>query len=88
MANERLEQIVRLVDERGFLSVTELSALLDVSEMTIRRDLDKLSRMKRLQRTYGGAASSRINGPVEGQSPETRLVPLGRPRRCVDHYRS
>lgn len=76
MANERLERIVRLVDERGFLSVTELSALLKVSEMTIRRDLDKLDRMKRLQRTYGGAASSRVNGLAEGQVPETRLIPL------------
>jgi DeoR/GlpR family transcriptional regulator of sugar metabolism len=76
MANDRLERIVQLVDERGFLTVTELSALLDVSEMTIRRDLDKLSQMKQLQRTYGGAASSRISRPVEVQSPETRLVPL------------
>lgn len=76
MANERLERIVQLVDERGFLSVAELSEQLDVSEMTIRRDLDKLSRMNRLRRTYGGAASSRLNGPTAGQSPETRLIPL------------
>ncbi|HVN53559.1 MAG TPA: substrate-binding domain-containing protein [Anaerolineaceae bacterium] len=55
----RLDQIVSLVDERGYLSVIELSELLDVSEMTIRRDLARLEEEKRLHRTYGGAASRR-----------------------------
>lgn len=56
---QRLDQIVALVDERGFLSVGELSELCQVSEMTIRRDLGFLDEQKRLQRTYGGAASLR-----------------------------
>jgi ribose transport system substrate-binding protein len=76
MSNERLERIVQLVDQRGFLSVMELSAQLEVSEMTIRRDLEKLDRMKRLQRTYGGAASARGSISVDGHPAETRLVPL------------
>jgi DeoR/GlpR family transcriptional regulator of sugar metabolism len=74
MPKERLEQILQLVDERGFLSVAELSDLLDVSEMTIRRDLEQLDRQKRLQRTYGGAASLRTSN--ENQPPEQRLPPL------------
>ncbi len=73
MPKERLEQISQLVDERGFLSVAELSDLLQVSEMTIRRDLEQLDRQKRLQRTYGGAASLRAS---ENQPPEQRLAPL------------
>ena len=55
--NLRLEHIVAWVDKRGFLSVNELSGLCGVSEMTIRRDLEQLSVQKRIQRTYGGAAS-------------------------------
>jgi DeoR/GlpR family transcriptional regulator of sugar metabolism len=56
---QRLEQIVRLVEEQGFLSVAELSRLCQVSEMTIRRDLTYLDEQKRIQRTYGGAAPLR-----------------------------
>jgi DeoR family transcriptional regulator, fructose operon transcriptional repressor len=55
--NPRRERIVALVDEHGFLSVGELSRLCQVSEMTIRRDLDHLDAQKHLQRTYGGAVS-------------------------------
>jgi DeoR/GlpR family transcriptional regulator of sugar metabolism len=57
--NLRLEHIIALVDNKGFLSVNELSQLCGVSEMTIRRDLEQLDAQKRIQRTYGGAASYR-----------------------------
>jgi len=56
-ADDRLEQITLLVDERGFLSVRELSDHFQVSEMTIRRDLQRLDEENRVNRTYGGAAS-------------------------------
>jgi DeoR/GlpR family transcriptional regulator of sugar metabolism/ABC-type sugar transport system substrate-binding protein len=55
--NDRLEQIGLLVDQRGFLSVHDLSETFQVSEMTIRRDLQRLEEDGRLQRTFGGAAS-------------------------------
>ncbi len=55
----RLDQIVTLVEERGFVSVRELGQLCAVSEVTIRRDLQMLHEEGRLQRTYGGAASAR-----------------------------
>ncbi len=56
-AEERLEQIARLVEGRGFVSVKELSALFNVSEVTIRRDLQRLQKQKQLRRTHGGAVS-------------------------------
>ena len=56
---DRHEKIVNLVAECGFLSVHELSEQLDVSEMTVRRDLSRLERQGRLKKTYGGAASIR-----------------------------
>lgn len=69
--SERLDHIIALVEERGFISVGELSQLCDVSEMTIRRDLARLDEQNRLHRTYGGAASIRTNGtghlPLEEQ---------------------
>lgn len=57
---ERLEQIVSLVEDRGFISVKELSKLCNVSEVTIRRDLQRLDEEKRLRRTHGGAVSLRL----------------------------
>lgn len=54
-SNPRLEQIVNLLDKRGFLSVVELGQACGVSEMTIRRDLEYLDSQKRIKRTYGGA---------------------------------
>ena len=56
-AKTRLAQIGKLVDERSFVSVRDLSEIFQVSEMTIRRDLDLLNAQKRIQRTYGGAVS-------------------------------
>lgn len=60
--SSRLEQIVRLVNEQGYVSVADLSRQLGVSEMTVRRDLAQLDDEKRVQRTYGGAAPRQGNG--------------------------
>ncbi len=61
---DRLEKLVNLVDEHGFLTVKQLSERLAVSEMTVRRDLSKLAELNRVKKTYGGAASVRTGGPV------------------------
>ena len=57
LADDRFKRICDLVNEKGAVRVTELSELLGVSEVTIRRDLENLAREKRLQRTHGGALS-------------------------------
>jgi DeoR/GlpR family transcriptional regulator of sugar metabolism len=68
--NKRHDQIIKTVDEHGYLSVADLSRLLQVSEMTIRRDLAELDEEKRIHRTYGGAASRQENGSQpEGEVP-------------------
>jgi DeoR/GlpR family transcriptional regulator of sugar metabolism len=70
----RLQHILSLVEEHGFISVIELSQLLNVSEMTIRRDLTELDRQKRLQRTYGGAASLRSGVSGEALGPDVSSI--------------
>lgn len=52
---ERVQHILRLVNERGSMRVTELSQICRVTEETIRRDLDRLENEGRLLRSYGGA---------------------------------
>lgn len=54
---ERHEKIVRLVNDRGSIRVSELSDICQVTEETIRRDLDRLEEAGRLLRSHGGAVS-------------------------------
>lgn len=67
-ASQRLDQIVKLVEDNGFVSVTDLSKVCDVTEVTIRRDLQLLENEKRLRRTHGGAFALRIPCPPETEA--------------------
>ncbi|MBN1992715.1 MAG: DeoR/GlpR transcriptional regulator [Anaerolineae bacterium] len=55
---ERRQQILETVEKAGQLSVAELSVQFDVSEVTIRQDLQALSEQGLLLRTRGGAVST------------------------------
>lgn len=54
---ERRQRIATLIEENGRVSVDELSALFNVSKVTVRSDLDQLERRGILLRTHGGAVS-------------------------------
>lgn len=53
--NKRQETIAQLVKEKNFISITELSTVLNYSESTIRRDLVELESLKIIKRVSGGA---------------------------------
>jgi len=61
LVEERRQRIVALLNEKGFISVRQLSEICQVSEMTIRRDLEYLEALKLVERTFGGATSLRSN---------------------------
>ena len=52
---ERRSAISEVVSKKGFISLAELVQLLEVSESTIRRDLEVLEEQAILRRTHGGA---------------------------------
>ena len=54
-AIERQRMIKQLLSQHRHVSVAELSCCLNVSEVTIRRDLEKLEGERFLMRTHGGA---------------------------------
>ena len=56
---ERLEQILIILNETGRIKVKELSERFNVSEGMIRKDLQRLEKAEVLQRTYGGAILNR-----------------------------
>jgi DeoR/GlpR family transcriptional regulator of sugar metabolism len=54
---ERLDQITVLIQDRGRVSVADLSEQFGVSAVTIRNDLATLEQQGRLVRTHGGAVA-------------------------------
>ncbi len=54
-AAERIRLIKELLTDKKHIDVSTLSSLLNVSEVTIRRDLEKLENQGFLTRTHGGA---------------------------------
>ncbi|MEM9828148.1 MAG: DeoR/GlpR family DNA-binding transcription regulator [Planctomycetota bacterium] len=54
MTQARRDQLEDMLRQRGFAALGELSSLLDVSESTIRRDLEHLERAGTAKRTHGG----------------------------------
>ena len=52
---ERLEAIVKQLQDASYVSVAELAESLGVSAVTIRSDLELLEHARRLLRTHGGA---------------------------------
>mgnify|MGYP001511476612 FL=1 len=53
--NERHDLIIKELDARGSVSVTDLSSILNVSEVTIRKDLTMLEQKNFLYRAHGKA---------------------------------
>lgn len=53
--NERQKQIMSLLQRQGEVRIGELKERFAVTDMTLRRDLEKLEQLGSLKRTYGGA---------------------------------
>ena len=66
LAVERKNYILGLLQTEKRVVVAELAKTFDVSEETIRRDLDKLEREGRVQKSYGGAV---LNDAAQSDMP-------------------
>ena len=77
ISSERHEYILAAVEQRGFISVKELGELQEVSEVTIRRDLEQLELAGRLRRTHGGAVPLQPAAALPGVRQPA--VPLATP---------
>jgi DeoR/GlpR family transcriptional regulator of sugar metabolism len=55
LARERQSYIAEKVRERGAVRVSDLTRELNVSDMTVRRDLDQLARQGLVDKVHGGA---------------------------------
>jgi DeoR/GlpR family transcriptional regulator of sugar metabolism len=56
LLDERRKKILEIIENKGFVSLSELSDRADASESTVRRDLEYLDGIGQIRRTRGGAA--------------------------------
>jgi DeoR family glycerol-3-phosphate regulon repressor len=69
--NQRQEQIIALVRERGFVAIEALAEHFDVTPQTTRRDINQLCEQGLLRRYHGGAG---LPSSVENLAYQTRQV--------------
>ena len=77
IVNSRRERILETVRNGGDVSVNSLSEQLQVSPLTIRRDLQYLEEHKLLERFYGGARTGNAEVPRQN-SRELRKERIAR----------
>src|SRR6516164_5660743 len=64
---QRQSEVIKLLEIKGQMSVSEISDYFNISEDTVRRDLDALAQKGALTRTHGGAVT--ITALVHRDSP-------------------
>ena len=79
---ERQEKILQYIEAHGSGQISALSKWMDVSEATIRRDLDFLHQAGNLERTHGGAVCTRSGSAYERQYEE-RLTLMEAEKRHI-----
>jgi DeoR family fructose operon transcriptional repressor len=57
IAEKRRQEILHLIEEQGSIRISNLGKRFDVTDMTIRRDIDYLSDLGLVKRVHGGAVS-------------------------------
>lgn len=72
LARQRQVRIVDEVRRRGGVRVSDLTILLDVSDMTVRRDLEALDRQGLVHKVHGGAVPPRHSAEEPGFAAKSR----------------
>jgi DeoR family transcriptional regulator, aga operon transcriptional repressor len=80
MSEARRAELLQLVSARGFVRVTDASAALGVSEVTIRADLSELERRGSVARVHGGAM---LPGAIREPSLESAREQQAQAKRAI-----
>lgn len=83
LKRERLMMLLDMVNRNGIVTVKDLIDQLDVSDMTIRRDLDELSDSGKLIRIHGGAQSLASSDATELSHVEKKEIHLEQKERIA-----
>ncbi|MHC5083137.1 MAG: DeoR/GlpR family DNA-binding transcription regulator [Planctomycetota bacterium] len=74
LAEKRHQSIMEAIRSSGKILVTEMAQTLNVTEVTIRRDLAKLEKNGLLKKTYGGAVLSSAELDLSVRYRQTRYL--------------
>ena len=74
LKKERFLKILSELDKNDIVTVSDLTSQLEVSDMTIRRDLEELSQSGKLIRIHGGAQKINVSPLEEASHVEKREV--------------
>ena len=72
LKEKRQDLIVEMVNDKDLIEVSDLTMILDVTEMTIRRDLKELEEKGLLKRIHGGAKKIKSISQVEYSNAEKK----------------
>jgi DeoR/GlpR family transcriptional regulator of sugar metabolism len=81
--DDRLALISRIIDESGSMSYQKLAKALNVSRMTVRRDIALLSSKGKLIKTLGGAHRSNAQSNLYESPLMSRLYVNSREKRAI-----
>ena len=71
LKKERQNKILELLEEHSYLTIVEIADVLEVSEMTIRRDVTELSKKNKLKKLYGGA--EKLDSQIKELSTQEKI---------------
>ncbi len=74
LKEERHKFIIDLISEKGIIKVNDIQNALNVTDMTIRRDLKELEDKNMLDRVHGGAIKKNYSMPKELTHQEKRTI--------------
>ena len=86
LTQERYQTILQLLSEKDAVTVAELSDLLGISESTIRRDLNTLADMGKLNKVFGGATALHPHTGVTEKTFESRESEMSEEKTAIARY--
>jgi DeoR family transcriptional regulator of aga operon len=84
LIEERRQHVLNLIQREGRVLVSELSEMLGISRITIRKDLDNLEARGLLQRTHGGALTPQTGALVDRSLQEKSQHRLKEKQRIAE----
>lgn len=86
LTEERHELILRILNDRNAVTVSELSEQMKISESTIRRDLNALADMGKLNKVFGGATALRQSSGIFEIGVANRAETMSEEKTIIAQY--
>ena len=81
---ERLLYILDLLSKKDIVRVSDIVNNLNVSDMTVRRDLDELEALGKLKRVHGGAIANKRYPKVELSHKDKKIINIDEKEELTD----